>query len=69
MVGATGSYETPNAVRPGPLRRLRPGFERFPNPHLRTNGFAMELELGSSSTGPRTRLVRTPCCSRAAAGA
>jgi hypothetical protein len=45
MVGATGSYESPNAVRPGPLRRLRPGFEDFPNPHLRTNGFAMEGEL------------------------
>lgn len=45
MVGATGSYETPNAVRPGPLRRLRPGFEPFPNPHLRTNGFAMERDL------------------------
>ncbi|MGN6588219.1 MAG: hypothetical protein ACTHKT_12245 [Solirubrobacterales bacterium] len=45
MVGATGSYESPNAVRPGPLRRLRPGFEPFPNPHLRTNGFAMEREL------------------------
>lgn len=45
MVGATGSHESPNAVRPGPLRRLRPGFESFPNPHLRTNGFAMEREL------------------------
>jgi len=45
MVGATGSYESPNAVRPGPLRRLRPGFEPFPNPHLRTNGFAMERRL------------------------
>ena len=45
MVGATGSYESPNAVRPGPLRRLRPGFESFPNPHLRTNGFAIEREL------------------------
>jgi len=45
MVGATGSYESPNAVRPGPLRRLRPGFEPFPNPHLRTNGFAMERQL------------------------
>lgn len=45
MVGATGSYESPNAVRPGPLRRMRPGFESFPNPHLRTNGFAMEREL------------------------
>lgn len=45
MVGMTGSYETPNAVRPGPLRRLRPGHEAFPNPHLRTNGFALEREL------------------------
>lgn len=45
MVGATGSHESPNAVRPGPLRRLRPGFEPFPNPHLRTNGFAMKREL------------------------
>jgi len=56
MVGATGSHESPNAVRPGPLRRLRPGFEPFPNPHLRTNGFAMkrdvilELEWGSDLT-------------------
>lgn len=45
MVGATGSYESPNAVRPGPLQRLRPGFEPFPNPHLRTNGFALERQL------------------------
>lgn len=42
MVAATGSYESPNAVRPGPLRRLRPGHDAFPNPHLRTNGFALE---------------------------
>ena len=41
MVATTGSYESPNAVRPGPLRRLRPGHEPFPNPHLRTNGFAL----------------------------
>jgi hypothetical protein len=44
MVGTTGSYESPNAVRPGPLRRLRPGHEPFPNPHLRTNGFALRRE-------------------------
>jgi hypothetical protein len=44
MVGATGSYETPNAVRPGPLRRLRPGHEPFPNPHLRTNCFALRRQ-------------------------
>jgi hypothetical protein len=45
MVAATGSYESPNAVRPGPLSRLRPGHEPFPNPHLRTNGFAMRRQL------------------------
>lgn len=45
MVATTGSYESPNAVRPGPLRRLRPGHEPFPNPHLRTNGFALGREL------------------------
>jgi hypothetical protein len=44
MVATTGSYESPNAVRPGPLRRLRPGHEPFPNPHLRTNGFALRRE-------------------------
>jgi hypothetical protein len=45
MAGATGSYESPYSVRPGPLRRLRPGYEPFPNPHLRTNGFALERAL------------------------
>ncbi len=45
MVGATGSWESPNAVRPGPLRRLRPGHPSFPNAHLRTNGFAIGREL------------------------
>ena len=53
MVGATGSYESPNAVRPGPLRRLRPGHEAFPNPHLRTNAFALERELLLSLDWPR----------------
>ncbi len=53
MVGATGSYESPNAVRPGPLRRLRPGHEPFPNPHLRTNAFALERELLLSLDWPR----------------
>jgi hypothetical protein len=45
MVATTGSYESPNAVRPGPLRKLRPGHEPFPNPHLRTNGFALSRQL------------------------
>jgi hypothetical protein len=45
MVGATGSYESPNSLRPGPLRAMRPGYPSFPNPSLRTNGFALEREL------------------------
>jgi hypothetical protein len=45
IVGATGSHESPNAIRPWPLRGLRPGYESFPNPHLRTNGFALRREL------------------------
>jgi hypothetical protein len=45
MVATTGSHESPNAVRPWPLHRRRPGYESFPNPHLRTNGFALEREL------------------------
>jgi hypothetical protein len=45
MVATTGSYESPNAVRPWPLSKRRPGYESFPNPHLRTNGFALEREL------------------------
>jgi hypothetical protein len=53
IVGATGSYESPNAVRPGPLARLRPGHLPFPNPHLRTNAFALERELLVSLEWPR----------------
>jgi hypothetical protein len=45
MVATTGSHESPNAIRPGPLRRRRRGYESFPNPHLRTNGFALRREL------------------------
>lgn len=45
MVATTGSYESPNSVRPGPLGRSRPGHDSFPNPHLRTNGFALERGL------------------------
>jgi hypothetical protein len=58
MVGATGSFESPNSVRPGPLRALRRGYPSFPNPALRTNGFALERELLRSLDwpGPRTKL-------------
>jgi hypothetical protein len=52
MVATTGSFESPNAVRPGPLRKRRPGFESFPNPHLRTNGFALARDLLCSLEWP-----------------
>jgi hypothetical protein len=44
-------------VRPGPLRRARPGHEPFPNPHLRTNAFALERKLLLSLDWP-TNLTR-----------
>lgn len=53
MVATTGSYESPNTLRPGPLRRLRPGYEPFPNPALRTNGFAVERALALALDWPR----------------
>jgi hypothetical protein len=55
IVGATGSFETPNRLRPGPLRALRPGYPSFPNPAVRTNGFALERELLLSLRWPITR--------------
>ncbi len=43
-VGATGSYESIYTTS-HPLTRLRKrGFPAFPNPHLRTNGFAARRE-------------------------
>jgi hypothetical protein len=46
LVGASGSYESPLADRVLPRRWARRGrFAPFPNPHLRTNGFMLELEL------------------------
>ena len=53
MVATTGSFESPNSLRPGPLRRLRPGYASFPNPHLRTNGFALERDLLLALDWPR----------------
>lgn len=60
LAGATGSWESRAELVPGPpahwayqlyhLRRKRREFERFPNPHVRTTGFALRradmLELG-----------------------
>lgn len=55
IVGASGSLESPNTLRPGPLRALRPGYPSFPNPALRTNGFALERELLRSLQWPTAR--------------
>ena len=55
IVGATGSFESPNSLRPGPLRALRRGYPSFPNPALRTNGFALERELLRSLDWPAPR--------------
>lgn len=55
IVGATGSFETPNRLRPGPLRAMRPGYPGFPNPAVRTNGFALERDLLLSLDWPMPR--------------
>jgi hypothetical protein len=39
--GATGSYESPHSIVPFRRRRWPP----FPNPHLRTNAFALSRDL------------------------
>ena len=48
VVGATGSYETPDSIFP--WRRKR--WPRFPNPHLRTNAFMLSRELMLSGSWP-----------------
>jgi hypothetical protein len=45
LVGAGGSCESAYSAAPRPLRPFRRGFDPFPNPHLRTNGFMIEREL------------------------
>jgi len=52
IVATTGSFESPNAMRPGPLRKSRPNYDPFPNPHLRTNGFALGRELARTLDWP-----------------
>ena len=45
LVGASGSYVSGwDTGLPGLRHLLRRGFEPFPNPHIRTNGFAMDLD-------------------------
>jgi hypothetical protein len=46
VVGSGGSYESAYSAAPFWLRkRRRRDFPPFPNPHLRTNGFMLELAL------------------------
>ena len=45
VVGTAGSWESAYSGAPRPLRPFRRGFDPFPNPHIRTNGFAMTREL------------------------
>ena len=52
--GATGSYERPHSVNP--LRRRR--WPSFPNPHLRTNAFALSRGLMREMRWPPVRTKR-----------
>jgi hypothetical protein len=57
LVGASGSYEAPHAsFITKPLRRRQ--FPPFPNPHIRTNAFAMPSELMRSLAWPEVRTKR-----------
>lgn len=55
LVGAGGSYESAYSSAPRPLRPFRRDFHPFPNPHIRTNGFAMRRELLLSLDWPAPR--------------
>jgi hypothetical protein len=49
IAGCTGSWESPASEAPPHLKLHRMLlFERFPNPHVRTNAFALRAELGRS---------------------
>jgi hypothetical protein len=58
LVGTGGSYESAYSSAPRPLRPLRRDFPPFPNPHIRTNGFALRRELLVSLdwSAPRRKL-------------
>lgn len=51
LAGATGSYETPHSLLPWRRRR----WPRFPNPHLRTNGFIVARDLFVALRWPDVR--------------
>jgi hypothetical protein len=49
IAGATGSWESPASEAPPHLKlHRRMLFERFPNPHVRTNAFAVRAGVGRS---------------------
>ena len=49
IAGCTGSWESPAREAPPHLKLHRMLlFERFPNPHVRTNAFALRAEVGRS---------------------
>jgi hypothetical protein len=58
LVGSGGSLESAYSSAPRPLRPLRRGFDPFPNPHLRTNGFMIEraLMLDLDWPAPRSKV-------------
>jgi hypothetical protein len=55
MVGSGGSFESAYSCAPRPLRPFRRDFQPFPNPHIRTNGFALTRELLLSLQWPLPR--------------
>jgi hypothetical protein len=56
LVGATGSHESALSEAPRPLRPLRAAvFPLFPNPHVRTNAFALERSVFERLAWPRPR--------------
>ena len=59
IVGAGGSFESPRSAAPRPLRPfLGRGFDPFPNPHLRTNGFAIKVSVARDLHWPSPRHKR-----------
>jgi hypothetical protein len=55
LVGTGGSFESAYSFAPRPLRPFRRDFDPFPNPHIRTNGFALARELLVSLDWPSPR--------------
>jgi hypothetical protein len=56
LVGVGGSLESARSSAPRLLRPLRRGFDPFPNPHLRTNGFMLDRDVMLDLDWPTPRL-------------